>query len=41
MKLLAWMFLIAGSFFIGIGQKLSTEAYDQWSELVAKEVLGE
>lgn len=39
MRLLAWIFLILGSYFIGIGQRLSTEAYGEWSELLAKEML--
>ncbi len=41
MRLLAWIFLIVGSFFIGIGQRLSAEAYGEWSKLLAKEMLGQ
>lgn len=37
--LLAWICFIIGSFFMGIGQKLSEEAHDKFAELVAEQIL--
>jgi hypothetical protein len=37
-KLIAWAFLIIGSFFIGVGQHISKEAYDQWADLIVDEM---
>ena len=37
-KLIAWIFLLAGSFFLAIGQKISREAYGEWVDLLVDEV---
>lgn len=37
--LIGWLFILAGTILMGIGQNISTEAYDEWTELMADEML--
>lgn len=38
-RLIAWVFLLLGSFLLGIGQRISEEAYAQWADLLADELI--
>lgn len=34
MKIIAWVFLLIGTFLIGVGQRISEQAYGEWSDLL-------